>query len=285
MPKNLILLSLSVLLSTGRNIISKKTAVSAGGRYFFVSQAELFFSAACTLIVYGLFSVSSISKITVLYGMIYGVLLVLSQGLFTFALKTGSVSVCSVIYSLGFIFPSFSGALLYDESLDITDFFGLLLSVAAILSGIKSDGEKTDNGKKFLLPILCAMSASGGLGIMQKLQQSSNKAEEKTAFLIIAFAFAFLISFIAFIFCRKEKSAKPYAPTYSSVNGICFAGANLCNTVLSGRMESSVFFPLQNISVLVAASILGIVLFKEKITAKTALTLLFSVAAIMCIAN
>ncbi len=63
--------------------------------------------------------------------------------------------------------------------------------------------------------------------------------------------------------------------------GICFGGANLCNTVLAGRMKSAVFFPLQNVSAILLTTLLSVVIFKEKLTWKTTLILVLGIFVIM----
>lgn len=65
------------------------------------------------------------------------------------------------------------------------------------------------------------------------------------------------------------------------MTGVCFGGANLFNTILAGKMKSAVFFPLQNISTILLTTLLGIVLFKEKITKKTALILSLGILVIL----
>ena len=110
------------------------------------------------------------------------------------------------------------------------------------------------------------MFSSGGLGIMQKVQQSSAAANEKGAFLFVAFCFAFCCSFAAFLLSHEKTGFPVQRTLYPALTGLCFGGANLCNTILAGKMKSAVFFPLQNISTILFTTLLGIFLFKEKLT-------------------
>ena len=66
---------------------------------------------------------------------------------------------------------------------------------------------KKENNKShtFTPLILLAMLASGGLGIMQKIQQKNTFSEQKNEFLTIAFIFAFLTSFLAFWVSKNKK--------------------------------------------------------------------------------
>lgn len=281
--ENLLYLFLSVSLSSGRNILSKKTAADSDQRAaFFLSQTVLFAAAASLLFVFGAKDLVSVSAMTLIYGTTYGVLLVLSQWMFTLSLKSGNTSVCSVVYSLGFILPTISGTLFWKETLRLLDFIGILVAVLIVLlAAKKSESSLRKRNRSFFGYILTAMLSSGGLGIMQKLQQSSKEAEEKEAFLLIAFLFAFCCSLLALLLCREQPTIRMKRNVYPVFTGLCFGGANLCNTVLAGRMKSAVFFPIQNILTILLSALLGVVIFRERLTLKTAAILLLGIAVIV----
>lgn len=269
--ENSIYLLLSVSLTSGRNIASKKTAAdNTATSHFFFSQAMLFLAAALLLISFNLTSFSAISSTTLIYGIIYGVLLISSQWMFTLALKKGSTAICSVVYSLGFIIPTVSGAFFWNEEFTLTDLLGLILALTTIIFTVIGKEADTKNGKGFLIPIIVAMLSSGGLGVMQKVQQSSSYANERNEFLIIAFTLAFLASIVGFLSCKNKAKIQSRNVAFPAIAGLCFGGANLFNTILAGRIKSAAFFPLQNISVILLSTLLGIILFKEKLTFKNA---------------
>lgn len=281
MSKVLPYLLLSVFLSAGRNITSKKTAADAkDNSLFFLSQTVLLGCAALLLVIFNLGTAASISTLTVIYGIIYGILLILSQWCFTLALRFGSTSICSVIYSMGFVLPTVSGALFWHENFTLLNLIGLVIVIAVILlSAKKQDSAAKSNA--FIPFIIAAMTASGGLGIMQKVQQTSKYAEQQSAFLIISFIFAEAISLVALLIQRTKRKPKFSCITYPAVTGICFGGANLCNTILAGMLSSAVFFPVQNISTILLSTLLGIILFKEKLTAKAVVILLLGITAVI----
>lgn len=285
MAENLLYLTVSVVLSAGRSIFSKKLACMPPKKgLFFRNQALLFLAAVLLLWGADLEAFAKVSPVTVGYGVIYGILLIASQWMYTYAMKIGLTSVCSLIYSFGFIFPTLSGVLFWNESFTVTNLIGLLLVLLVILLTFRGDTEGTEKGVKtqFIFSILTAMIASGGLGIMQKVQQSSDAAGEKSAFLILAFALAFAASGMVYLFHRPADGEKTPVRDllYPVVTGLCFGGANLMNTVLAGRMKSAVFFPVQNISTILLCTFCGILLFREKMTVKTLFVLLLGMAAV-----
>lgn len=282
MGETLIYLLLSVSLSTGRNVVTKKTATAAKDRaQFFLSQAMLFAAATVLLLVFAWKDLGIIAPITWGYGLIYGTLLILSQWMLTLAMGKGSTGICTVIYSLGFLLPTLSGVLFWNETFDLFDGAGALTAVAVILLTAKGRPQGKGQGESFVPAILVAMAASGGLGIMQKLQQSTPAAQQNGAFLLIAFSLAFLCSSLAFLLCGKKPVLHKGCSFYPALTGLLFGGANFCNTVLAGRMKSAVFFPLQNVSTILLSTVLGILLFREKLTGKTVLLLILGIGVVL----
>lgn len=181
---------------------------------------------------------------------------------------------------MGFVLPTVSGALFWHESFTLLNLVGLVIVIAVILlSAKKQDSAAKSNA--FVPFIIAAMTASGGLGIMQKVQQTSEYAEQKSAFLIIAFIFAAAVSLIAFLIQSTKTKPKASCIIYPAVTGICFGGANLCNTILAGMLSSAVFFPVQNISTILLSTVLGIILFKESLTKKTIAILTLGITAVI----
>ena len=280
--ENLLCLAVSVFLSAGRNLTTKKTAVFFRKRAdFFLSQTVLFGTAALLLSVFVLLQPVDVSAITWVYGVIYGILLILSQWMFTLALKRGNTSVCSVVYSLGFILPTVFGSIFWKENFPLPHGVGVILAILVILLSAKKEPATAQPVKAYIPFILIAMVSSGGLGIMQKIQGASDTAEEKGMFLLIAFGLAFSASFFAWLLCWKKDPSPARLSPAPVMTGLCFGGANLFNTILAGQMSSVVFFPLQNISTIVLTVLLGMLLFKEKVTPKTVSILLLGVAIVL----
>ena len=272
---------LSVSLSAGRSILSKKTAVVADGKgAFFLSQSLLFLTAAVLLAAVSLPSLAVPSADTLGYGAVYGILLIVSQWMFTLSLKNGTAALCTVIYSLGFLIPTVSGSLFWGEAFTARHGIGLAVAVAVILLTAKS-GAPSNAGGRFVPYALIAMTASGGLGIVQKAQQSSPSAGEKGIFLVVAFSVAFSVSLVAFLLCGGAGCPSVTDAVYPAVTGLCFGGANLCNTTLAGRLDSAVFFPVQNISTILLTTLLGLLLFRERLTLRIIGILLLSAAVVL----
>ena len=267
---NGLLLALSILLSTGRNLCSKQlSALRFGTKAFFVHQGVLFLSGGVALLLFGEISFASLAPAAVGFAIAYGLLLILAQWFYTASLFGGNIALCSTVYSLGFIFPTLSGAVLWSEPFSSLDLLGLLCAVMAVIaSGIgKGNKQKTANALCFI-PLVVAMLASGGLGIVQKLQQKSTCADQKSTMLLLAFLLAAGFSLLFALLRRDAEQKKPPLGgkfVYAAGVGLFFGCCNLLNTTLAGRMESAIFFPTLNIGVILLSMLCGRLCFGERI--------------------
>ena len=282
-PLSALLLTLSVILSSGRNIISKKNAVTVSKKVdFYFSQTLLFLSALFVILLSNITALKITSYLTIIYGLIYGFLLIGAQWMLSLSLKTGNASVCSVVYSLGFIFPTVSGTIFWGETFTLLNGIGLILAVAVIfLSANKDSADNENQGNKFILFLLIAMLSSGGLGIMQKVQQLSPVASERGGFLTIAFALATIVSFGFYL----KQNTRPHLTIkdgcFTISIGVCFGGANVLNTMLAGLVKSSILFPVLNVATILLCLVLSLILFKEKLTLKKSAVILVSVITVL----
>ena len=183
---------------------------------------------------------------------------------------------------MGFIFPTLSGTLFWAEKTNIFDFIGIIFAVLALLfSG--TDKKTKTKASKYYLPCLIAMLASGGLGILQKLQQKSDFPNQRGYFLLIAFVFAGVVSVIFALLraiSQKNKTNKKLFIPAAGV-GFSFGCCNLLNTFLSGVLPSSFFFPVLNIGAIIATTVMSIILYKEKIQKKELMVLSCGIVSII----
>lgn len=281
------LLMISVFLSTLRNILSKNISdINFGTRDFFLIQTIIFGTGVIFLAFTNVHS-ERIKASLLLCSVVYGILLIIAQYCYTIALKSGKTGICATVYSLGFIFPTLSGTVLWDEQISAWDILGInMVIVMIIICGL--GGKKTDEktNKKFIFPLIIAMLASGGLGITQKLQQNSDFNKQNSIFLIIAFAFAGAVSFILYLITPNGSTEKKFKKKLgiASFIGIAFAISNLCNTTLSGMLDSAILFPALNIGTIILSVLSGIMIYKEKVTKSDAIILGLGVISI-CLLN
>lgn len=273
---------ISLIFSVCRNLLSKSiSGFEFGTSGFFRLQGIIFISGFIGLIIPALLKYGGISGITFLQSLVYAILLLAAQWNYTSALKNGNTALCVTVYSLGFILPTISGFLFWNEDFTFKNFWGLILAISAVIvSGFKKS-DSTGEGKYFL-PLILSMLASGGLGIMQKIQQNSAASNETPIFILLAFLISGIISYI-FKFSRNKNDAKEMprnTKICAAAVGLSFACCNLLNTFLAGKLNSAVFFPVQNVSVIVLSLLAGIPIFKEHFGKKEAIVVLLGLGAV-----
>ena len=282
-----LLLVLSIVLSTGRNLLSKDLShVRFKTKPFFSCQSILFLFGAIAVLTFGKVSFAPVASATVLYSIVYGFLLILAQWFYTAALSSGNTAACSTVYSLGFIFPTLSGAILFDEAFSLVDLLGVLSAVAAVvLSGLKVNKNEKTSKAYYFIPLVIAMLASGGLGIVQKIQQKSDYADQRPIFLLIAFLIAAGISSLSALMTKSTGSdtdvLRARRSTVAALVGAFFGCCNLLNTLLAGLLDSAIFFPTLNIGVILLSTVSAAMIFKEKLSKKEILVLVLGGISIL----
>lgn len=297
MTENYILLGISLLAYLGGNITRKyftdRTASTSSSGYIF--NAVTCTAAALVILCMGGFG--SLSVFTLLLALLFGAVVAL-QGIVTVgALKCGPMSYTTVITSFSTLITALSGAMFFGEHLGAIQIVGIALVLASFVLAVKSEGEKKSAGTKWLILCIIAFVTTGGIGIMQKLHQSSDFKEELNAFLIISDLTAALICAVSAIILKSrddrvaaEKPARNQKGmlillAIMLLNGVCIALNGKFNLFLSGVMDSAVFFPTVNGGGLVLSTVAAVILFKERLTVKQWIGILLGTVAVVLLCN
>ncbi len=288
-PISIAILLVGVICAGGRNALSKSiSGAGFGERRFFLLQAAIFLSGAVLLFALNVGALAAVSPFTLFLAVLYGAALVLSQWCYTAALKSGNTSVCATVYAFGFILPTVTGMLFFSESVTVCKLLGIAAVVPVILlsgRGKQAGGAREKMEIAFLVFIVVAMLANGGLGIVQKLHQSSPAAAERDAFLLLSFLLAGAASLVGCLASHPAKNPSPVGAGLLRAAGVglCYALCNLATTTLAAIMESSVYFPVYNVGSIFCSFLFGMLFFGEKFNRRTALILAIGTAAILLI--
>ncbi len=290
-------LILSLAAALGGSIAKKyytdkqPTGLSGG----FVFNAVSCLTAAAVLLCWG--GLGATSVFTVMLGIVFGAVTAL-QGITNIAaLQVGPMSYTSVIISFSTLISALSGVTFFNESLGWAQIVGIVLMLVSFVLAAKSgDNEKKAN-LKWVFLCLIAFAATGGIGVMQKVHQSSEYREELNAFLIIAFiSSATLCTIFAALLKRREGRSADVKNNASKklivlllgimiVSGVCVAVNNKFNLYLSGVMDSAVFFPIVNGGGLVLATLAAGLLFRGRLTKKQWFGVIFGIASVVFLCN
>ena len=248
----------------------------------FFSNTVSCFATIITLLIWGGFE--TVSFFTVLIALLYGLCSMLNVIFLLKAINIGSWAYTTVLVSLSTLIPSVSGWIFWGEPVLWGQIVGVVLLVVSFFLSVNFD--KNDKSKlsfNWLICVLISFVSVGLIGVLQKIHQTSLYAREDSELLIIAFAFSFITSSILLIVehlknkrikentCKEEKSInKVYVIAIILLlsRGVFECVSNKLNLNLTALMDSAVLFPLLNGSNLVLTALLGVILFKEKLSLK-----------------
>lgn len=282
-----LLLFCSALLGATKNVLIKGfSGYSIKTREFFMLQASLFGAGAVVLTVINLFTFNGLSLYTVICSLLYGIMLLGGLWGYTLALSQGKTAVCATVYSFGFIVPTLSGTLFWNETISVFGYLGIITLIPIlIISGTspkKQDNKQTT--KAFIIPLIIALLSSGGLGVMQKIHQKSDSASQMNTFLLLSFIFAFIVSLIFTLALKKGQSLIDKKTAISSLSvGAIFSICNILNTYLAGVLDSAVLFPVLNIGTILISLALSVIIYKEKLDKCDTIIIILGALAIILV--
>ena len=167
----------------------------------------------------------------------------------------------------------------------------LLLRLEQVLAVKKQPGEKSMS-LRWLLLALGAFFCTGGIGVMQKLHQSTVYKGELNEFLVIAFGVSAVLSGLYLLLMPKSKKVSNSAMTSKLRwfilailvgSGVTTAFCNQWNLYLSGVMDSAVFFPLVNGGGLVLTTLAAVLVFKERLSKQQWIGIGVGIASVLCL--
>ena len=169
---NGLLLSLSLCAGVCKNIISKIGSGVMSGIKKILSVNV--FTGAVALIVFACFGLDfSFAKnsvaLFIVLAVLYGFFTVAAQTSCIAAVHYGDVSLCTMIYSSGFIIPTIFSAVYFNEELGALKIVGIALMLVSILIMNLNFERERSRSPLYLVFAFSAMICSGVIGILQKL--------------------------------------------------------------------------------------------------------------------
>lgn len=213
---------------------------------------------------------------TLLLGGICGVLFLSSFMLLQWNVSRNGVALPATFMKLGVLVPTLLSALVFGEELTLLRILGVIVAVAAIL--LMQDKAQKEAGGSMLG--LIALLLSGGLSdFMSKLYEELGAPNLKDQFLLYTFLVALILS-VVLCLIRKETLC-----WQDVLFGVLLSVPNYLSTrflLLSlNHLPAVVVFPSFSAGTIVLATLAGILLFKEKLTARKGLALVVILAALV----
>ncbi len=205
------------------------------------------------------------------------------------SIKVG-VSVAQVVNKMSMVIPILASLVLFNNTLNLFSVLGILLALVAIYFVTRTDNENVNSKQKknILFPIvifICSGIIDTTLNYTQikLLQNFDSSSFISTIFLSAGAIGLFWLGFL------KYKNNLPPLDLTSLGLGILLGFINfatiyfLVNALASNVLKPAILFPINNIGVLVLASLGSALLFNEKISKKNWFGLVLSIIAIALI--
>ena len=265
---NIILLIVAVLLTSLQNVIQKEFNIKVGrGAFVFSSVAVITASLFYIPFIKSGFHFTLMSVLySILYAMSYSFAVI---GTF-FAIKTGPMSLSTLLSSFSLIIPSIYGLSFLNEKFATTFLFGfvfIFLSLFFVISYNEKNKKKINI--KWMIYVFMVFAGNGFGAVVQKIQQLNCGSGTKAEFMFLSMIIsAVVISTLALIFENKNQVLYVVKRgwKYSVTMGIANASVNYLVMVLINTIGVSVVYPVINVGGMLITIIVSFVAYKEKIT-------------------
>lgn len=217
-----------------------------------------------------------------------GILFIVIFNLMARAAQVAGVSVASVATKMSLVIPVLFGVILYKEVLSAFQIIGIVMALAAVYYVSMKEGSIAISKRTLLLPLLVFLGSGIIDASMKYFEESHLETEEVAIFSSMIFAFAALTGFVV-IGIKAFKN--PLKVNYRNVLGGILLGVPnyfsiffLLRALQNENLDSAAIFTLNNVAVVLLSTILGILLFKEKMSTKNWMGITLAVLSIVLVA-
>lgn len=237
----------------------------------------------------------TVSSQTIVWGIVFGTISITTLCCENMALQTGPMSYTVFFVSASMVIPTIGGILLWKEPLTVsivTGIFLFLISFYMILIAGKKENEK--GNIKWIIFCLITWLLNGCSSLVTKTHQTIMNGKESTELMMVGFAVAALLSFVAIISVKNYHHAKRTQPIQTLhfspkffflllLTAIGSGGGNILTTILAGKVAASLLFPFLLGGMTVASTFYSLIFEKASISIWGKLGLLVGIAAIAVI--
>lgn len=217
-----------------------------------------------------------------------GVLFIVIFNLMARTAQVSGVSVASVATKMSLAIPVVMGVLLYGERLSLLQIIGIVLALVAVyLASMKEKGVKI-NRKALILPLLVFLGSGVIDTSIQYFEEKHLTDQEIPIFSSMIFGCAALTGLV-FIGFKSFKT--PLKVNFKNIlGGIALGVPNyfsiffLIRALRSDMLNSAAVFTLNNVAIVMLSTLVGILLFRERLSPKNWSGVALAVLSIILVA-
>lgn len=195
------------------------------------------------------------------------------------------VSVASVSVKMSVVIPVLLGVLIFKDTLTIRLLIGILASLVAIVLITKK--ESRIEFKHIKWPLVLFFGNGILDAILKFTQQSAVKENEISVFTASSFGLAALIGFVAYPFIKGNSKIERKNILAGILLGVPNFGTIyfLMMALEKTKMTTSVFFPINNIGIVMVSALMAMLIFKEKLNTANSIGLALGLFSIILISQ
>lgn len=221
---------------------------------------------------------------TIIYSVLFAVTFSLGTVCSFMAIRTGPLSLSSLITQSSLVIPAIYGLIFLNEPFKITMTFGIILLLISIfLINMKGRDENTNISFRWAVFTFLSFLGNGVCSVVQKVHQIASGGHYKSELMIIAYAITAVLLICFAWFTEKGDIVQNIKKgfLYSLVCGLANGVVNFFVLMLATRMAASVMFPVISAGGIVTTSLIAMSVYREKLALNQKLALILGIAAIL----
>lgn len=220
---------------------------------------------------------------------ILGVLFISIFNLMAVTAQKNGISIASVASKMSVIIPIIFGIYMYNENAGMVKIVGILVALIAVYLASVKTKENQPRSKSVLLPAILFL----GSGLIEtSLKFIETNYVERIGIPIFSATIFACAALIGLLVLTIKMSTKQLMPDLKSLPAGIFLGMVnyysiyfLLKALQHNGSESSTIFTLNNVSIVMLSSVLGFILFKERLSLKNIIGIILAVISIILVTS
>lgn len=208
-----------------------------------------------------------------LNGALYVICLLLQQ----VNIRYNGTSLSAMYFRLGLVVPILFSWIIFGEKPGPWTFLGILLGIFAIILINGSKEERKESEAYYLLPVL--LLGGGSVDVVAKVYSSYGPQVLYDKFILVTFIAALIFALVLFFWKRGKLGRREFL--VGAVIGVPNQVMNVSILRAAGILPAYLVFPLYSISVIMGILILNYLFFRERLTRRQGVGVLFLIAALI----
>lgn len=225
----------------------------------------------------------------------FGLFFVMTLCAMTLAMSCGHMGITLLIQNSSLIVPAVVGLVVWNEKLTLCKGIGVIaiLFMLFLSSGdgsapVDPEARKNWNKRRWFFFTALSFIGDSTLNILQKLMALECANTTSTVFTFWTSLFSIIVALAIVLFCRIKgekrlvngKNGRSFAACIAGI-GLGTAGGNAYTILALTVLPSVVMFPLQQGGVVLAMWMIGVLIYREKVTRRGLAMLISGLAGIV----